>query len=445
MLTGPGYKGHVFWDTEIYMLPFYIFTHPPSARALLMYRYHTLDGAREKARQMGYRGAMYAWESADTGAETTPPYVVLPSGAIMPVLSGTQEHHISADVPYAVWQYWQATGDDGFLLQAGAEIVLETARFWASRVELGEDARYHIRRIVGPDEYHENVEDNAYTNGMAQWALECGVETATLLAQRWPAQWRALRRRLELRQDELQRWSSVAREMYTGLDPHTGLFEQFRGFHALEPIDLTQYAGRQVPMDVILGHARTQQVQIVKQADVLMLIYLLWERFTPAIRSANFLYYEPRTAHGSSLSPSIHALIAARLGDTATAMRYFHQAAAIDLGNNMGNASAGVHAAALGGLWQAIVFGFAGLAIGHDMIAFDPHLPAAWEALRFSLQFRGQSLCVSMQDAAVEISAEGSRPLAVRVGGAPAAALEAGRAARWERSAGQQTWRERRT
>ncbi|TAK34889.1 MAG: hypothetical protein EPO21_08035, partial [Chloroflexota bacterium] len=177
-LTGEAYLGHIFWDTEIYMLPFFVFTHPPSARSLLMYRYETLPAARRRARALGYSGALYPWESTDTGEEATPPYAITPAGEVIPILSGLQEHHISADVAYAVWQYWQATGDDAFFLEAGAEMILATARFWASRVIQGEDNRYHIRRVIGPDEYHEDVDDDAYTNGMAQWNLERAVETA---------------------------------------------------------------------------------------------------------------------------------------------------------------------------------------------------------------------------------------------------------------------------
>ncbi|MER3425607.1 MAG: glycoside hydrolase family 65, partial [Nitrospiraceae bacterium] len=151
-LTGKAYRGHVFWDTEIYLLPFYAFTHPPTARALLMYRYHTLPAAAKKARGLNYDGALYAWESTDTGEETTPLSALGPTGQMTNILTGVQEHHISADIAYAVWQYWRATADDDFFVQAGAEIMLETARFWASRARLEADGCYHIREVIGPDE-----------------------------------------------------------------------------------------------------------------------------------------------------------------------------------------------------------------------------------------------------------------------------------------------------
>lgn len=416
-LTGDAYKGHVFWDTEIFMLPFYTFTDPAAACALLMYRYHTLPAARAKAHGLGYRGALYAWESTDTGEETTPSEVTAPNGEMVRILTGEQEHHISADVAYAIWQYWQASGDDTFFVETGAEIVLETARFWASRGTIGPDGRYHIRTVIGPDEYHEGVDDNAYTNGMAQWNLERGAETACTLAERWPARWQALAERLTITAQESQEWARLAAAMYTGFDPHTGLFEQFSGYFGLEDIDLTTYTGRTVPMDVLLGRERTQRSQVVKQADVVLLLHLLWDRFPPQVREENFRYYEPRTGHGSSLSPGIHALVAARLGNLPLAERYLRQAIDIDLANNMGNAAGGVHAAALGGLWQVVVFGFAGMRLQGDGLAFDPHLPQGWRSLRFAVRWRGSTLrvMVRQEPTAIEVRLEGVDMLQVAV------------------------------
>jgi trehalose/maltose hydrolase-like predicted phosphorylase len=196
-LTGDDH-GHEFWDTEIYLLPFYILTWPEAARALLMYRFHTLDAARAKAAGMGWRGALYAWESADTGAETAPEQVIGPDRQIIPILCGKEEQHISADVAYAVWQYWQASGDEGFLLDAGAEILLEAGRFWSSRAQLEADGRCHIRGVIGPDEYHEHIDDNAFTNVMARWNIRCALDVAALLRERWPECWARLSGRLGL-------------------------------------------------------------------------------------------------------------------------------------------------------------------------------------------------------------------------------------------------------
>ncbi len=296
----------------------------------------------------------------------------------------------SADVAYAVWQYWHITGDDDFFLTAGAEILLETARFWASRPTLETDGRFHIRRVIGPDEFHEGVDDDAFTNAMAAWTLERGVETAQVLAARWPDRWAELRVQLGLTADEFVQWQSVSAGLVTGRAEGSPLYEQFAGYFGKEYIDLSAYTPQQGTMEVLYGQERLHGSQIIKQADVVMLTALVPEAFAPEVIAANFRYYEPRTAHGSSLSPAMHAVVAARLGEVEMARRYFHRAAAIDLGNSMRNAANGVHIATAGGLWMAAAQGFAGLIATPDGLRFDPHLPAGWSALRFPVQWRGR-------------------------------------------------------
>jgi trehalose/maltose hydrolase-like predicted phosphorylase len=439
-LTGDSYLGHVFWDTEVYLLPFYILTWPEAARTLLMYRYHTLPGARAKAARMGYRGAMYAWESADTGEETTPENIIDLNGRPIAVLCGKQEQHISADVAWAVWQYWRATGDERFLIDAGAEILLETARFWASRAEPGDAAAFHIRGVIGPDEYHEHIDDNAFTNVMAIWNIERGLEAAALLHQRWPERWRALATRLTLTDAEMAQWRDVADRMVTGFHHQSGLFEQFAGYFALEDIDLAEYAGRTVPMDVVLGRERTQGSQVLKQADVVALFAMLPDAYNEQVQATNFRYYEPRCGHGSSLSRGLHALVAARLGDVALAERYFRETAAIDLADTTTGSAGGVHIAALGGLWQAAIFGFAGLSWRDDGIAFEPHLPAAWQAMEFRTHWRERRVHVRIDATARLLSAtlEHGEPLTIR-SGEQAAELRSGqtRQLSWQQTAGE--------
>ena len=428
-LTGQAYRGHVFWDTEIYLLPFYVFTDPQVARALLMYRYHTLGAARRKAKAHGYQGALYAWESADSGEETTPRSVVAPDGSAVSILTGEQEHHISADIAYAVWQYWRATADNAFMVDAGADILVETARFWASRARMEADGHAHIRAVIGPDEYHETIDDNAYTNVMARWNLERAVETVAILKREQAIGWKRLSARLALTEDEPAAWQRIASALVTGFHPDTGLFEQFEGYFGLEEVDVTEHRNCATPIDVCLGRQQTGQSKAIKQADVVALCALLWDEWPRAIHQANFNYYEPRTAHGSSLSPALHALVAARLGAGTLSRAYLRQAGEIDLANNMGNAAGGVHIAALGGLWQAVVFGVAGVRFREDGIALDPHLLPGWRELRCSVQWRGRVLRVRLaaDPARIEVEVEGSCELTVAIVDGPACRVRPGR------------------
>jgi trehalose/maltose hydrolase-like predicted phosphorylase len=415
-LTGDAYFGHVFWDTETYLLPFYTATWPEAARALLMYRFHTLPGARAKAAHIGCKGALYAWESADTGMETTPERVVASDGAIVEILSGKMEHHISADIAYAVWQYWRVTGDDDFFLQAGAEIMLDTARFWASRAIAEQDGKRHIRHVVGPDEYHEDVDDNAFTNLMARWNIARALETIDILRARWPDGAAILLKKLALGDEELGDWRDAITRMVTGLDPATGLYEQFVGFHALEPLDLAVYANRTVPIDVVIGRERTQRSQVVKQADVVTLIALLPEEFLGATAETNFRHYEPRCAHGSSLSAAMHAVVAARLGDAELALNYMRETASLDLDPDP-NTAGGVRIAALGGLWQAAILGFAGLDMTADTLSLAPKLPPQWRSLSFRLCWKGRTVSIHIAGEAVEATLLTGEPMDIRVAG----------------------------
>jgi HAD superfamily hydrolase (TIGR01509 family) len=413
-LTGDAYFGHVFWDTEIYLLPFYTAVWPQAARALLMYRFHTLPAARTKAGSIGCRGALYAWESADTGEETTPERVVGAHGEMVDILCGKLEQHISADIAYAVWQYWRATADDDFFIEAGAEIILETARFWASRAIAEADGRRHIRHVIGPDEYHEDIDDSAFTNVMARWNLARGLEAAEILRTRWPDRAAALQAKLRLSADELADWSDAVERIAVGLNPETGLYEQFSGFHGLEAIDLAAYADRTSPMDVVIGRERTQKSQVVKQADVVALIALLPGEFPGTMAETNFRHYEPRCGHGSSLSPAMHALVAARLGDAEMALRYLHDIAEFDADPT---SAGGVRIAGLGGIWQAVTLGFAGLDLMGEALSIDPHLPAQWRSLAFRVHWRGRTVAVRISHDRVEATLVAGDPIEIRVSG----------------------------
>ncbi|MCD4737818.1 MAG: glycoside hydrolase family 65 protein [Anaerolineae bacterium] len=392
-LSGLGYHGHVFWDTEIFMLPFFIYTQPELARNMLLYRYHTLPGARRVAAAQGYAGALFAWESADTGDESTPRWVPTSDGDLIRIWCGDIELHIVADVAYAVHHYWQVTGDDDFLRDYGAEIFLETALFWASRVEWNaERALYEIKDVIGPDENHEHVDNNAFTNRMASWNLQEAVNTLSWLRRHYPEKATALEEQLELTEEQLAHWREIIKKIYLPYDPETGLIEQFEGFFDLISVDFAEYEPRKTSMQALLGVAETQAYQVLKQADVLMLLYLLAAEYDLATIKANWDYYTPRTdlTYGSSLGPAIQATLAAQMGELKVAYEHFILAARTDLEDVRGNAWAGIHGASAGGLWQAVIFGFGGVREEEGRLVAHPQLPSGWTRLKFQLQYRGE-------------------------------------------------------
>jgi kojibiose phosphorylase len=393
-LSGFGYRGHVFWDTEIFVVPFLTFTQPSLARNLLAYRYNTLTGARRKAVARGYEGAMFAWESAYTGDEVTPRWVPGPQGEeLVRIWPGDIELHISSDVAYAVWQYWRATGDDGFLADYGAEIILDTAVFWGSRVEWNDQrARYEIRDVIGPDEYHEHVDNNAFTNRMVQWHLQTALEMLAWLRQQYPERAAELERQLDLTPARLHHFADVIECVLVLHDPETGLFQQFDGYFDLEDTNLSDYEPRSQSIQAILGIEDTNKQQGLKQPDVLMLLYLLRDRYDRETLQANWDYYAPRTDHtyGSSLGPAIHTILACELGMREEAYEHFMRAALVDLEDSRGNTGDGIHAASAGGVWQAVVFGFGGIRLTEEGPVAHPRLPPGWKRLEFRLCWRGE-------------------------------------------------------
>jgi len=392
-LSGWGYRGHVFWDTEIFMLPFFTLARPDLARNMLHYRYHTLPGARRKARESGYEGAMYAWESAATGDETTPRWVPGPEGGLIRIWCGDIELHITSDVAYAVIQYWRATGDDAFMRDYGAEILLDTARFWGSRAEWhAESERYEINDVIGPDEYHDHVNNSAYTNRMAVWNLQTALEILDWLKVQAPTRAAELEGALDLTPSRLEHWRDVIARMVVPHDPETGLIEQFDGFWSLKSVNLADYEPRTKSLQFLLGIEETQGYQILKQPDVLMLLYLLESEYDTETIKRNWDYYTPRTdlTYGSSLGPGIQAALAARQGDVEAAYGHFIHSARTDLQDVRGNSHEGIHAATAGGVWQAVIFGFGGIRITEAGLTATPRLPQGWTRLRFRLHYHGK-------------------------------------------------------
>lgn len=392
-LSGFGYRGHVFWDTEIFMHPLFVHTLPEIARNLLDYRWHRLPRARAKAAGNGLEGAQFPWESADTGDEVTPTWV--PSfedpGTLVRVWTGDIEIHISADIAFAAVQYWRASGDDAWFSSHGAELVLDTAKFYGVRAEEEPDGTFHFRDVIGPDEYHEHVDDNAYTNAMARWNLRTAAEVLEWLSRHDHGRAAALRSALDLTPERLARWRTVAEGIVVPVLPD-GRVPQFEGYFERIDVDLAAHEPRTRSLHVVFGLEGANARQALKQPDVLMMMLLLEDEFTEEQRRVNYDYYTPRTDHvyGSSLGPAMQAIIAARAGLADDAIEHFQRAAFGDLKDIRGNANDGIHAASCGGVWQAVVFGFAGLKLADDgSWTVHPALPTGWERLAFNVTIRG--------------------------------------------------------
>jgi len=394
-LTGEGYRGHVFWDTEVLMLPFFIYTQPSTARSLLRYRYHTLQAARELARESGLRGARYPWESADTGREECPIWTVDGANRFW---TRDEEIHVSADVAYGILTYVEATGDTDFLTEFGAEILFETSRFWVDRATYEpETDSYAIRQVMGPDEFHSHVDNNAFTNRMAQWALTQSAQVYADLAASQPDALTAITTKIGLDPQEVDQWRNVAAKLIYHLDPARHVLEQFDGYFQRLDVPITEWDQNNMPRyPKGYHHFNCEDTQLLKQPDVVMLMHMLPDEFSEEVKKANFEYYEARTLHKSSLSPAIHAIMGIEVGDATRALQYFHRSALVDLANNQGNTEEGVHIASAGGTWQILVCGFGGFRVRHHQMTFNPWLPAGWDQIRFRLKWRGNSVQVAI-------------------------------------------------
>lgn len=391
-LSGEGYKGHVFWDTEIFILPFFIYNYPKTAKGLLKYRYHTLDGARKKANDNGYRGAMFAWESARSGEETTPKYgsIDIITGEEIRIWSGEIEQHITVDIQYAIEQYFKVTNDFEFMKNYGFELFFESTRFWASRLEYNEEKDYYeINNVMGPDEYKEHVDNNAFSNYMVYWQFEKALEYIKNLREKNPDVYKALKNKINLSEKEIQKWEEKKDETYLPQPNEEHIIPQYKGYQNLPEIGLEKYKKGKVGNILDdFGWEEILKSKVSKQADVVMLTYLLENMFEKEIIKDNYDCYEPLTLHDSSLSPAIHSAVASRLGKVEEAYNLFQKAARIDLGKNMESSDEGLHSASLGGIWQAIVFGFAGFNYKDNKVYLNPHLPDRWNMVSFKFKVR---------------------------------------------------------
>ncbi len=406
-MSGRAYRGHVFWDSDVFVLPFLAATHPPAARAMLEYRAERLPAARAAAVALGRKGARFPWESALTGRDVTPRFARSANGREIEIRTGLLEEHIVADVAWAAQTYIDWADDRAFSAGPGRALIVETARYWASRIRMGDDGRAHIYGVIGPDEYHEAVDDNAFTNVMARWNLRQALRIGDINAR------------------ERTVWRDLARLLVDGYDRRSGLYEQFAGFWKLEPLIIKDLAPRRpVAADLLLGLQRVQESQVVKQADVLMLYLMVPNSTVRGSLAANLGFYEPRTAHGSSLSPAVHAALLARAGRASEALDALRMTARLDLDDLTRTTAGGLHIATMGGLWQALVSGFAGVRPTAAGLLVDPHLPPAWQALEIPLHYHGGRLRLRIEPDIVRVLAE--RPLTIRLSGSPPTRVPAG-------------------
>jgi alpha,alpha-trehalose phosphorylase len=389
-VTGSGYDGHYFWDTEIYVLPVLLHIRPQIARRLLEFRHHTLPAARERARELNHpHGALFPWRTI-AGEECS---------AYFP--AGTAQFHINADIAYAIRSYWQVTGDDDFMLQHGAELVFETARIWIGlghfdsvAADGGTKRRFCIHTVTGPDEYTALVDNNLYTNAMARMHLEFAVEVAEWLARSHTETLRRIEAQIDLAPIEPALWEQAAACMYLPYDRARGIHPQDDGFLAKPRWEARDIDPARRPLLLHYHSLVIYRHQVCKQPDVVLALLLLHERFDAADKRRDFDYYEPLTTHDSSLSRCVFGIVAAEVGYPDEAYRYFVDSARTDLDDLHGNTAHGVHTAAMAGTWQGIVLGFAGMRLKRGKPAFAPHLPAAWTRYAFKLRLRDAQLQV---------------------------------------------------
>ncbi len=408
-LTGQAYEGHYFWDTDVFVLPFLAHHSPRAAAELIRFRHALLPSARLRAKELSHVGALYPWRTIN-GEEASAYYE-----------AGTAQFHIDAAVVYGIDSYIKATGDEELLWECGVEIAAETARFW---VDLGFFEKsdptapsFHIHMCTGPDEYSALVDDNAYTNYMARFNLATAAGWVRRMGAEQPSRYQALADRIGLDPSEVETWETAAAAMELPVDPDLGITPQDARFLEREAWDWDT-PDDQYPLLLNFHPLVIYRHQVLKQADVVMAMFLLPDAFSDDLTRANFNYYDPITTSDSSLSPAIQSAVAARIGRSDLAITYFRHAAFLDLANLAGNTSDGVHVATAGGVWQALVSGFGGFTWRSGRPDLSPNLPAEWSRLGFALSIRGSRVRVEVVKDHVTIQLEAGDPVDLDIWGA---------------------------
>ncbi len=405
-VTAGGYDGHYFWDTEVYVAPYLAYTEPDAARKLIRFRWQMLGAARARAAVMSESGALYPWRTIN-GLEASAYYA-----------AGTAQYHINAAIVYALRRYLEATGDVEFMAREGAEILVETARLWA---DLGFYATngnktFHIHRVTGPDEYTTVVNDNFYTNVMARFNLRYAARTVRLLAEWNPHAFDAIRRRTDLDLGELDDWDAAADAMFLPFDDELEINPQDSTFLELEAWKWDATGADQYPLLLHYHPLVIYRHQVLKQADVVLAMFLRGEHFSVEHKRRNFDFYDPITTGDSSLSACVQAIVAAEVGYDDLALDYFDRALYLDLADSHGNTTDGVHIASCGGVWAGIVHGFAGMVDHGTALSFAPRLPAKWDRVTFHVQRHGAMLRVDVDHDGCTLSVSGDGEVPIRDG-----------------------------
>jgi len=406
-VTGSGYEGHYFWDTEVYVIPFLAYTLPEVARNTLHFRARMLPAARERAREMAQHGALFPWRTIN-GEEASAYYA-----------AGTAQVHIDADIAYALTKYVDATGDAGFMVRDGIDILVETARLWA---DLGfwrsnGDPSFHIHGVTGPDEYTTVVNNNLFTNVMARYNLERAAGAVEDIRVEHPRAYEAMVSRLQLADGEVEEWKACAAGMTIPFDESLGIHPQDDYFLDREVWDLSQTSEQLRPLLLHYHPLVIYRFQVLKQADVVLALFLQGDRFTIEEKRADFEYYDPITTGDSTLSAVVQSVIAAEVGYHELALQYFFQALYVDLIDLHGNTVDGLHVASAGGVWSALVNGFGGMRDHGGILSFDPRLPEEWPTLTFALRWHGSRLRVRLTQSDITLTIEHGDAVHVTVRG----------------------------
>jgi alpha,alpha-trehalose phosphorylase len=399
-LSGEGYEGHYFWDTEIYMFPFFLLTGRETARALLAYRYHILDGARRHARGLGHQtGALYPWRTI-AGRECSSYYP-----------SGSAQYHINADVAHSVLCYYGVTGDIDYLAEEGAEILWETSRLWLDAGHYDEEGRFRVDCVTGPDEYTCIVNNNYYTNKGAKENLLGSVRVYRLLSQKGLLE----KMTFHVTEDEIERFEHAAEHMYLPYDEKYGIYAQDDTFLQKKLWDIKSIPPENFPLLLHYHPLHINRHQICKQADTVLALWLFDENEDENITRRSFDYYEPLTTHDSSLSACVFSIVASRLQRLDCAYEYFKKTVGTDIEDAQGNTSHGLHIANAGGAWLAVTAGFAGLRIREDGLHFRPQCPRGWKSYTFRLRYQKSELEVMISGSAAVFTLLSGPPVKIFV------------------------------